>query len=395
MIIPECSNTSPKYTKIKSCQELFNIFYELVILLDKPSSFLICSLQQSALFTKHTDGLPEIKGDFAMTEPVLITGGAGYVGSHTCKALAAKGYMPISLDNLIYGHPWAVQWGPFIKGDIADSLVLDQIFSDYRPKAVIHFAAYAYVGESVRHPAKYYQNNVAGSISLLEAMRRHGCKSIIFSSSCSTYGMPLQVPIPEDHPQNPINPYGRTKLMMEQIIRDYGSAYGIRYAILRYFNAAGADPEGKIGEDHDPETHLIPLLLQTVLGQRSHTDVYGTDYNTPDGTAIRDYIHVTDLACAHLLALKYLTQSGQSLCVNLGTGRGNSVMEVIQAVQQVTGKPVDYRTVGRRPGDPPELVAKAEQADSLLGWRPAFIDINNTISTAWKWHQSQLKRPKT
>ena len=327
-----------------------------------------------------------------MTEPVLITGGAGYVGSHTCKALAAMGYLPVSLDNLIYGHAWAVQWGPLIKGDIADSLVLDQIFSDYRPKAVIHFAAYAYVGESVEHPAKYYQNNVAGSISLLEAMRRHGCKNIIFSSSCSTYGMPLQVPIPETHPQHPINPYGRTKLMMEQIIRDYGSAYGIRYAILRYFNAAGADPGGQIGEDHDPETHLIPLLLQTLQGRRDYTEVYGTDYNTPDGTAIRDYIHVTDLAGAHFLALKYLTQSGQNLCVNLGTGHGTSVMEVIQAVQQVTGKPVAYRTVGRRPGDPPVLVANAEQAVSLLGWRPDFIDIQAIISTAWKWAHPKSKK---
>jgi UDP-glucose-4-epimerase GalE len=327
-----------------------------------------------------------------MTEPILITGGAGYVGSHTCKALAAMGYLPISLDNLIYGHPWAVQWGPLIEGDTADASALDQIFSTYQPMAVIHFAAYAYVGESVEHPAKYYQNNVVGSISLLEAMRRNGCKNIIFSSSCSTYGMPLQVPISENHPQIPVNPYGRTKLMVEQIIRDYGSAYGFRYAILRYFNAAGADPEGQIGEDHDPETHLIPLLLQTVQGLRAYTEVYGTDYDTPDGTAIRDYIHVTDLAGAHLLALKYLVESGRNLCVNLGTGQGHSVMEVIQAVRQVTGKPVAYRTVGRRAGDPPALVAKAEQAALLLGWRPGFTDIHEIISTAWNWHPSKSKK---
>jgi UDP-arabinose 4-epimerase len=327
-----------------------------------------------------------------MTEPILITGGAGYIGSHTCKALAAMGYLPITLDNLAYGHAWAVQWGPFIKGDIADSSVLDQIFSAYRPKAVIHFAAYAYVGESVQHPAKYYRNNVAGSISLLDAMRRHGCKNVIFSSSCSTYGMPLRLPIPEDHPQNPINPYGRTKLMMEQIIQDYGSAYGVRYAILRYFNAAGADPEGQIGEDHEPETHLIPLLLQTAQGRRDYTEVYGTDYETPDGTAIRDYIHVTDLAGAHLLALKYLTESRQSLCLNLGTGEGNSVMEVIEAVRKVTGKTVAYRLVDRRPGDPPVLVAKPDYAYSLLGWKPGFGDIQETISTAWNWHQSQAKK---
>ncbi|MFH1937773.1 MAG: UDP-glucose 4-epimerase GalE, partial [Bacteroidota bacterium] len=227
------------------------------------------------------------------------------------------------------------------------------------------------------------------------AMRRHGCRNIILSSSCATYGIPLQVPIPESHPQIPINPYGRSKLMMEQIIQDYGSAYGIRYAILRYFNAAGADPEGHIGEDHDPETHLIPILLETVQGQRQYTEVYGTDYDTPDGTAVRDYIHVTDLAGAHVLALKYLTQSGQNLCINLGTGQGRSVMEVIQAVQQVTGKLVAYRTVGRRPGDPPTLVAKTGHAYSLLGWKPDFGDIQETISTAWNWHQSQSKKKRT
>jgi UDP-glucose-4-epimerase GalE len=330
-----------------------------------------------------------------MTKNVLITGGAGYVGSHTCQALSALGYLPISLDNLIHGHTWAVQWGPFIKGDITDSSVLDQIFSNYQPKAVIHFAAYAYVAESVEHAAQYYQNNVAGSITLLEAMRRHSCRNIIFSSSCATYGIPLQVPIPENHPLLPINPYGRSKLMMEQIIQDYGNAYDIRYAILRYFNAAGADPDGHIGEDHDPETHLIPILLQTVQGRRHYTEVYGTDYDTPDGTAIRDYIHVTDLAGAHVLALKYLAQSRQNLCINLGTGQGCSVMEVIQAVQQVTGKPVAYRTVGRRRGDPPALVAKADHAYSLLGWKPDFGDIQKTISTAWNWHQSQSKKKRT
>jgi len=330
-----------------------------------------------------------------MTEAILITGGAGYIGSHTCKVLAALGYLPISLDNLLYGHPWAVQWGPLIQGDIADSLVLDQIFSDYKPRAVIHFAGYAYVGESVEHPAKYYQNNVAGSITLLEAMRRHRCMNIIFSSSCATYGTPQQIPISENHPQLPINPYGRTKLMVEQIIKDYGIAYGIRYAILRYFNAAGADSEGQVGEDHTPETHLIPILLETVLGIRSCTDVYGTDYDTPDGTAIRDYIHVTDLATAHALALKYLTQSRLNQCMNLGTGQGHSVLEVIRAVEQVTGKPVPYRLVGRRPGDPPALVAKADQAALLLGWKPALDDINKMISTAWDWHQSRLIKQNT
>jgi len=330
-----------------------------------------------------------------MAETILISGGAGYIGSHTCKALTRLGYLPVSLDNLIYGHKWAVQWGPFIKGDITDPGVLDQIFSDYQPKAVIHFAAYAYVGESVLEPAKYYQNNVSGSITLMEAMRRHGCMNIIFSSSCATYGMPQQVPISENHPQLPINPYGRTKLMMEQIIQDYGNAYGTRYAILRYFNAAGADPEGQIGEDHDPETHLIPLLLQTAQGRRGYTEIYGNDYETPDGTAIRDYVHVSDLADAHVLALKHLIQSGQNLCANLGTGRGNSVMEVIQAVQQVTGKSVAYRTAGRRAGDPPMLVAQANRAAMLLGWKPVFMDIKETIATAWNWQQSRIYRQNT
>jgi UDP-glucose-4-epimerase GalE len=330
-----------------------------------------------------------LKRGIAMTDFVLVTGGAGYIGSHTCKALAARGYIPVTLDNLVYGHPWAVQWGPLITGDITDASVLDRVFSEYHPAAVIHFAAFAYVGESVEHPAKYYQNNVAGSISLLNAMRRHGCRRIIFSSTCATYGIPQEVPVAENHPQSPINPYGRSKLMMEQIIQDYGNAYGIQHAILRYFNAAGADPDGQIGEDHNPETHLIPIILQTVLGQRSHTDVYGTDYETPDGTAIRDYIHVSDLAGAHVLALKFLTGSCRNLCVNLGTGHGYSVMEVIQAVQEITGKSVHYRIADRRPGDPPILVAKPDQAYALLGWTPDFTDIRATVSTAWNWHQSR------
>ena len=330
-----------------------------------------------------------------MAKNILVTGGAGYVGSHTCQALAALGYLPLSLDNLRQGHTWAVQWGPFVKGDIANPSVLDHIFSDYQPLAVVHFAACAYVGESVEHPSLYYKNNVAGSITLLEAMRRHSCRTIVFSSSCATYGIPSQVPVPENHPQLPISPYGRSKLMVEQIIQDYARAYGLRYAILRYFNAAGADPGGHIGEDHDPETHLIPLLLQTVQGRRDYTEVYGTDYDTPDGTAIRDYIHVADLAGAHALALEYLANSGQNLSVNLGTGQGRSVMDIIQTVQRVTGRPVNYRAVQRRPGDPPALVAKVDHAYSLLGWKPNYIDIQATISTAWRWHQSQTKKRRT
>lgn len=329
-----------------------------------------------------------------MTANILITGGAGYIGSHACKAVAALGYVPVCMDNLIYGHASAVQWGPLIRGDVADDTILDRVFFRYRPEAVIHFAAYAYVGESVEHPARYYRNNVSGSITLLEAMRRHGCRYIILSSSCATYGIPSEVPIPDDHPQNPINPYGRSKLMVEQIIRDYSTAYGIRYAILRYFNAAGADPEGRTGESHDPETHLIPILLQTATGQRPRMDVYGGDYDTPDGTAIRDYIHVTDLATAHVLALTHLTGTGRDICVNLGTGRGHSVMEVMQAVQQVTGMPVAYRIIGRRSGDPPALVAKTVLANTLLGWHPKFTDLRETVSSAWNWHRSQLKKGK-
>ncbi len=327
-----------------------------------------------------------------MKETVLVTGGAGYIGSHTCKALASAGFLPVTLDNLIHGHTWAVQWGHLVTGDINDPLILDKVFLEYKPMAVIHFAAFAYVGESVENPAKYYHNNVAGSLSLLEAMRRHDCKAIIFSSSCATYGIPGEIPITETHPQSPINPYGRTKLMMEQMIHDYATAYGINYAILRYFNAAGADPEGHIGEDHDPETHLIPNLLLTVQGKKTHTDIFGTDYDTPDGTAIRDYIHVTDLANAHVLAFKYINQSGKSLCINLGTETGLSVMDVVKAVQDVTGRPVNYRIAGRRSGDPSVLVANAGLARSVLGWQPRFIDIKAIIYTAWRWHESLLRK---
>lgn len=324
-----------------------------------------------------------------MTQTVLVTGGAGYIGSHTCKALAACGYLPVTLDNLSRGRRCLVRWGPFVSGDIADPALLDQVFPAYRPCAVIHFAALAYVGESVEEPGLYYRNNVGGSLALLEAMRRNSCGTIVFSSSCATYGIPGEIPIPEDHPQLPINPYGRTKLMMEQIIKDYGRAYGIRSAILRYFNAAGADPQGETGEIHDPETHLIPLLLQTVLGERPYTEVYGTDYDTPDGTAIRDYIHVTDLARAHLLALEYLRGSGENFCLNLGTGVGHSVLEVIEAVRKVTGKPVAYKTGGRRPGDPPVLVARGELASSLLGWRPHYPDLEDIVAAAWRWQETR------
>ncbi len=234
-------------------------------------------------------------------KPILVTGGAGYIGSHACKALANAGYMPVTYDNLVYGHREAVKWGPLEEGDIADPIRLESVLRKYGPKAVMHFAAYAYVGESVENPSKYYRNNVAGTLTLLDTMRTCAVDKLIFSSTCATYGMPEQIPITEDHPQNPINPYGRSKLMIEWILKDYAAAYGLKYVSLRYFNAAGADPDGEIGEDHDPETHLIPLVLDVALGRRDHLNIFGTDYDTTDGTCIRDYIHVTDLADAHLL----------------------------------------------------------------------------------------------
>jgi UDP-arabinose 4-epimerase len=322
-----------------------------------------------------------------MKGAILVTGGAGYIGSHTCKALKLAGFEPITFDNMVYGHEWAVKWGPLIKGDILDGQALDVVFAKYRPLAVLHFAAFAYVGESVTDPEKYYRNNVAGTLSLLSAMRRAGCPHIVFSSTCATYGVPQELPLREDHPQRPINPYGWTKLMMEQTLSDFDRAYGIRYAALRYFNAAGADPDGDIGEDHDPETHLIPLVIQATQGLRPHVEIYGTDYETSDGTCIRDYIHVTDLAEAHILALRRLEDQDQSLMVNLGTGQGQTVREVIRAVEKASGRTTPVKEGPRRPGDPPGLFAQADKAYEVLGWRPKFGDIDTIVSTAWRWHE--------
>jgi UDP-arabinose 4-epimerase len=322
-----------------------------------------------------------------MSRTVLVTGGAGYIGSHACKNLSAAGYSPVTVDNFVYGHEWAVKWGPLIKGDIHDGRLLDQVFRSFHPVAVIHFAAFAYVGESVSDPGKYYQNNVAGTISLLEAMRRNGCSSIVFSSTCATYGNPDRVPISEGHPQRPINPYGRSKFMIEQILRDFYEAYGLRYASLRYFNAAGGDPDGEIGEDHEPETHLIPLVVHAALGLRPFVEVFGIDYPTPDGTAVRDYIHVTDLAEAHVLALQHLLAGGESVCLNLGTGKGHSVREVIRAVEEETGTKVPVREAPRRAGDPPMLVAEAARAAAQLLWKPRFTDIRYIVGTALQWHR--------
>ena len=315
---------------------------------------------------------------------ILVTGGAGYVGSHACKALAASGLNPIAYDNLVTGHDWAVRWGPLERGDILDRGRLDEVFSNYQPSAVLHFAAFAYVGESVEHPSRYYNNNVSGTLNLLETMRKHGVKKIVFSSTCATYGIPEVVPISESHPQNPINPYGSSKLMVERILADYGVAYGLRSISLRYFNAAGADPAGQIGEDHDPETHLVPLVLSAASGGDPIT-IHGTDYDTPDGTCIRDFIHVTDLANAHVLALKALQEQCNRPSYNLGSGNGYSVREVIENAEIVMGRKVPVKEGSRRAGDPPRLVADAALARKELYWQTPYSSLEQIIATAWNW----------
>ncbi len=320
-------------------------------------------------------------------QSVLVTGGAGYIGAHACKALSSAGYLPVTYDNLVYGHPEAVRWGPLEKGDIGNSQQLEPVLQKYKPLAVMHFAAFAYVGESVTNPAKYYRNNVAGTLSLLEAMKNCSIDKLIFSSTCATYGMPNQIPIDENHPQNPINPYGRTKLMIEWIMQDFASAYDLKFAALRYFNAAGADPNAEIGENHNPETHLIPLVLDVALGKKDCLEIYGTDYDTPDGTCIRDYIHVSDLAEAHLLALEYLKQGGTSNAFNLGNGNGFSVKEVITAAEKITGRRIPYLESERRPGDPAVLIGSSEKIIDSLGWKTTYNSLETIIETAWRWHQ--------
>jgi UDP-arabinose 4-epimerase len=323
-----------------------------------------------------------------MAKPTaLVTGGAGYIGSHVCKALARAGYQPVVLDNLQYGHEWAVKWGPLAKGDILDRARLDDIFATYLPEAVIHFAAYAYVGESVTNPGKYYRNNFVGSLTLLEAMRDHGVDKIVFSSTCATYGVPEVLPINEVTPQQPINPYGASKAMVERVLSDFGAAHALRSIVLRYFNAAGADPENEIGESHDPETHLIPLLLDAASGRRKNVTVFGTDYPTRDGTCIRDYIHVSDLADAHVKALRALLDGGGSSIYNLGNGRGFSVKEVIGAVERVTGLAAPVILGDRRPGDPAALISDASKARDELQWRPQFAGIDEIVRMAWAWRQ--------
>lgn len=318
---------------------------------------------------------------------VLLTGGAGYVGSHAAWMLHRDGHEIWVYDNLSEGHRQAVPQGRLIEGDLMDRDKLETTFRERGIEAVMHFAASAYVGVSVTDPAKYYQNNVVGTLSLLEAMRATAVNRIVFSSTCATYGVPEQVPITESEKQAPINPYGFTKLVMERALADYSHAYGLGYAALRYFNASGAAAESPIGEDHDPETHLIPLVLQVALGQRDSIQIFGDDYPTPDGTCIRDYIHVDDLAAAHVAALEQLKE-GTALKLNLGTGRGASVKEVIDACREVTGHEIPAEVAPRREGDPPELVADPSLANKTLNWQPKYTDIKEIVASAWGWHKA-------
>lgn len=322
----------------------------------------------------------------------MVTGGAGYIGSHACKLLRNIGYTPVTYDNLVYGHKEAVKWGPFERGNILDRNRLIEVFRQYEPSTVMHFAAFAYVGESVRDPGKYYNNNVTGSVNLLEAMRQSSCNNIIFSSTCATFGIPAFLPITEETPQYPINPYGRGKLMIEQILKDYDDAYGIKHVALRYFNAAGADIDGETGEDHTPETHLIPLVLEAALGKREHIEIFGTDYETIDGTAIRDYIHVTDLADAHVKALKIIESSNRSYQLNLGTGIGTSVRQIVSEVEAVCNVRLTTLQGPRRNGDPPVLIASSEKAQGLLNWKPKYSSLHKIVETAWKWHRKKHRK---
>lgn len=323
---------------------------------------------------------------------ILVTGGAGYIGSHSVLTLQNAGYEVIVLDNLVYGHQDLVEnvlKTKLIVGDTCDRALLRQIFADYNIDAVMHFAAYAYVGESVTKPAKYYQNNVVGTFTLLEAMVEAGVHNFVFSSTCATYGVPDSVPIKEEQPQNPINPYGATKLMVERILQDFSIAYDFRSVCLRYFNAAGADPGGKLGEDHNPETHLIPLVLQTALGHRPSISIFGTDYDTPDGSCVRDYIHVLDIAQAHILALEYLLKDGKTDVFNLGNGNGFSVKQVIETARKITGREIPAELSDRRPGDPPALVGSGAKAQKILGWQPQYSNLEDIITHAWQWHQKR------
>jgi len=317
---------------------------------------------------------------------IFIVGGAGYIGSHVNKLLSNEGYKTLILDNLSKGHEEFVKWGKFIKGDLKDKRLLARIFKEYDINAVMHFAALTDVRESIQDPGSYYKNNVKNTLNLLDAMRENNVKKFIFSSTCAVYGNPLEIPITEDHPCNPISPYGRSKLMIENILEDYSRAYDFNYVSLRYFNAAGADPQTEIGEWHEPETHLIPIILDAAIGKRENVQIFGTDYPTPDGTCIRDYIHVMDLANAHYKALRLLEED-KSEIFNLGNGNGFSVKEIIETCKEITGEKIHTIESKKRPGDPPILIGSSKKAKRILRWRPEFADIKDIIETAWEWHQ--------
>ncbi len=319
--------------------------------------------------------------------PILVVGGAGYIGSHTVRVLEEGGIPVVVLDDLSMGHR-GMAHSPLVEGSLSDPEALASVFAEWKPRSVMHFAARCLVGESVENPSLYYKENVQGAWNLLEAMRAGGCSELVFSSTCATYGMPVALPITEENPQVPINPYGRTKLHIEHMMGDYSRAYGLRFAALRYFNAAGASPDGDFGEDHDPETHLIPLVMQVVLGQRESITIFGDDYPTPDGTCIRDYIHIADLADAHLRALTQLQAGVEQIECNLGTGDGYSVKEVIEVARAVTGHAIPTQKGSRRPGDPPELVSGGSRAKDLLGWQPTRSSLEDIVRDAWRFHQA-------
>ena len=324
-----------------------------------------------------------------MNKVILVTGGAGYIGSHAVKELRTQGYKVLAYDNLSTGHQWAVKKDELIEGDLADREYVQSVLKKENPIAVMHFAASSLVGESVERPELYFRNNVINTLNLLEVMLASGVKYFIFSSSAAVYGNPHHIPIPEDHPLEPVNPYGEGKVFVEKALRWYGEIHDLKYISLRYFNAAGADPEGKLGEAHDPETHLIPRILEVALDKRPSIEIYGTDYDTVDGTCIRDYIHVTDLAQAHILALKALLNDHPSCVYNLGNQKGFSVNEVVEAAREVTGHPIPTKESPRRPGDPPVLVASSDRIKKELAWKPRYDDLKTVIETAWRWMQKE------